>query len=78
MRQIPLVRKVVRYCQKYDESLSSGITQEVVHLGLANALSHASLAVGDNFKPRRIALPTDPIELGDYRQVYPTKTRQSA
>jgi AraC-like DNA-binding protein len=56
----------VRYCQKYDESLSSGITQEVVHLGLANALSHASLAVGDNFKPRRIALTTHPLDLGDY------------
>jgi AraC-like DNA-binding protein len=56
----------VRYCQKYDESLSSGMTREIVHLGLANALSHASLAVGSTFRPRRIELSTDAVNLGRY------------
>lgn len=55
-----------KYCQQYDETLSPGLTREIVHLGLANALAHASLAVGAPFRPQRIELSTDPIDLGDY------------
>lgn len=56
----------VRYCQKYDESIPPGLLQEIVHLGLANALSHAKLAIGDSFRPQRIELSTPPVDLIKY------------
>src|SRR6056297_2188904 len=55
--------QLVKYCQRYDPSLTSTFTREVIHLGLANALSHAGVATCSNFVPRRIELPTDPIDL---------------
>lgn len=54
---------LVKYCQRYDKSLTSTLTREVIHLGLANALSHAGLATRSPFIPRRIELPTAPIDL---------------
>lgn len=56
----------VRYCQQYDESLPPRLLTEVVHLGLANALSHAKLVLGENFRPRRIELPTAPADLMEH------------
>jgi AraC-like DNA-binding protein len=56
----------VQYCQKLVGCLPQGRTTEVVHLGLANALAAAGLARGTDWRPSRIELPTDPIDLGAY------------
>ena len=61
----------VRYCQKYVESLPQDQITEVVHLGLANALAAPRHALGPDWKPNRIELPSDPVDLTAY---FPTFT----
>jgi AraC-like DNA-binding protein len=56
----------VKYCQSYDKSLPPTISREITHLGLANALSHASLVTRSAFTPRRIAISTEPTDLAQY------------
>jgi len=53
----------VRYCQKYVEDLPQDRITEVVHLGLANALANARYGPGADWKPNRIELASDPIDL---------------
>ena len=53
----------VRYCQQYVDSLPRDLTKEVVHLGFATAMKAAKCALGADWRPNRIELPTDPIDL---------------
>jgi AraC-like DNA-binding protein len=56
----------VRYCQKYDESLSRDRITEAVHLGLASALASGKYSRGADWLPSRIELATAPIDLPAY------------
>ena len=56
----------VQYCQKYVESLPRDRITEVVHLGLANAMACPRRALGPDWKPNRIDLASDPIDLAAY------------
>ncbi|XZE51522.1 helix-turn-helix domain-containing protein [Planctomycetaceae bacterium SH139] len=58
--------QTIKYCQMYDHSLPSAMTTEIVQLGLANALAHASLATSATFAPNRIQIPTDPLDLASH------------
>lgn len=55
-----------KYCQKYMDSLPRDATKEIEHLGLANALATAGLGRGSDWRPTRIELGTDPIDLSLY------------
>jgi AraC-like DNA-binding protein len=56
----------VQYCQKLVGSLPQDRIREVVHLGLANALAVGGVARGTDWRPTRIELATDPIDMGAY------------
>lgn len=56
----------VRYCQKYDESLSRDRITEAVHFGLASALASGKYSRGADWLPNRIELATAPIDLPAY------------
>lgn len=53
----------VRYCQKYVETLPRDRTTEVVHYGLASAISTARHSQGATWRPMRIELACDPVDL---------------
>lgn len=53
----------VRYCQKYVETLPRDRTTEVVHYGLASAISTARYGQGAPWRPTRIELACDPVDL---------------
>ena len=54
----------VRYCQKCVGHLPQDRIREIVHLGLANALSVARVNRGTDWRPTRMELATDPIDVG--------------
>ena len=54
----------VKYCLKHVETLPPGGNTVIDHLGLANALATAGIGQGSDWRPTRIELPTDPIDLG--------------
>jgi AraC-like DNA-binding protein len=56
----------VRYCQKLVGLPPQDRTREVVHFGFANALAAVGIARGVDWRPTRIELPTDPIDVGAY------------
>jgi AraC-like DNA-binding protein len=56
----------VRYCQKLVGLPPQDQTREVVHFGFANALAAVGIARGLDWRPTRIELPTDPIDVGAY------------
>ena len=56
----------VRYCQKYVGNLPRDGITEIVHLALANTFAVAGVYRGTAWKPSRIELATDPIDLGVY------------
>jgi AraC-like DNA-binding protein len=56
----------VRYCQKYVGNLPRDGITEIVHLGLANTFAVAGAYRGTDWKPSRMELATDPIDLGVY------------
>lgn len=56
----------VKYCQKVVGYLPQDRTTEIVHLGLANALAVAGEACGTDWRPTRLELATDPIDVGAY------------
>ena len=56
----------VRYCQKVVGHLPQDRIREIVHLGLAVALAIMGAARGAGWRPTRIELPTDPIDVGAY------------
>jgi AraC-like DNA-binding protein len=53
----------VRYCQKFEESLSRDRITEAVHFGLASAMACAKYARGATWLPNRIELASAPIDL---------------
>lgn len=53
----------VRYCQKYVENLPKSRITEIVHLGLANAMASAGYGRGADWRPNRIELASDPVDL---------------
>ena len=56
----------VKYCQKLVGYLPQNRTREIVHLGLANALAVTREACGTDWRPTRLELATDPIDVGAY------------
>ena len=56
----------VRFCQKFVDSLPSDLTTEAVHLGLATAMACTKFACSADWRPERIELSTDPIDLTAY------------
>ena len=53
----------VRYCQKIIEHSPPDRVTEVIHLGFAIALVCPRHALGPNWKPNRIELASDPVDL---------------
>jgi AraC-like DNA-binding protein len=56
----------VRYCQRLVGLPPRDPTREVVQFGFATALAAIGVARGMDWRPTRIELPTDPIDLGVY------------
>ena len=54
----------VKYCLKHTETLPPGGNTVIDHMGLANALAAGGIDLGSSWRPSRIELPTDPIDLG--------------
>lgn len=57
---------LVRYCHQYVGDLPRGRTAEIEHLALAVDLNNAGCGDGASWKPTRIDLATDPIDLTKY------------
>ena len=53
-----------KYCLKHAETLPPGGNRVIDHLGLANALAATGIDRGSDWRPTRIELTTDPIDLG--------------
>jgi len=56
----------VRYCLKYVGNLPRDGITEIVHLALTNTFAVAGVYRGTDWKPSRIELATDPIDLAAY------------
>jgi AraC-like DNA-binding protein len=56
----------VRYCQKYADDLPRDCITEIVHLGLVNAMASARHALGPDWRPNRIELASDPVDLAPH------------
>jgi hypothetical protein len=53
----------VGHCQKYVQNLPQDRIIEVVHLGLTNLMGLARHALGPDWRPNRIELASDPVDL---------------
>ena len=56
----------VRYCQQYVEVLPHDRITEIVHLGIANALGSARYGEGALWRPNRIEIASDPVDLSTH------------